>query len=686
MTLPFDTQPGTELLQLSATDADLGANAELVYWIKNTHGLFEIDAKTGLVRLVSNLPQIGSNKNLTFEMEVFCQDHGLIPNIGKALLVVKVSATKNHPPKFERFSYTVEVDENLSNVVILQVQAHSSNPGSASKIVYKIVKSSLPDHFSIDRYSGMIKLDKPLDYEQTKFLELTVEAKEEGADAQFTTTVVQIRTRDSNDCAPEILAMPSVLRIPESTLPLNEIIYQVMAVDLDSSYNNNNLINYEFQNPSAFFVINRMTGQIFANQSLTPLSENLVIIVSDNGSPPLATVKEIKLIVYKDTIDQPTPIFSAAQYGYDLETAVEPGNVLLRVKAKIPNGNQVYYNISSDPTGQFIVDPASGAISVLTKLDPETVNNNNILNPYNKPSAMNNHLSRSQVFSFIVNAYNREDPYYSSESSVTVRIVDSTVRCPKFPFSQYYATIEENSPPNTIVLQDLMIEDYRRFEKQQLTYQITEDNSNDNFFIDVFNEKFSTNQNGSAYVNLINASANKMSVSLKIKKAIDRDTMSRFLHGVYTLVVSASNVKCSTRTMIKVLVEDANDNNPVFTEQNYFVQLRENTQANTVVTRVNATDKDQLDHNKLRYYIVDGNERQMFTMNENSGVISLLAVPDREQMNYYQLRLVAIDTANNTGFATLNVEILGRFMFTCIQWIRCLKSLKLRHPLLRVKI
>ena len=451
--------------------------------------------------------------------------------------------------------------------------------------------------------------------------------------------------------------MPSVLRIPESTLPLNEIIYQVTAVDLDSSYNGNNLINYEFQSPSAFFVINRMTGQIFANQSLTPLSENLVIIVSDNGNPPLATVKEIKLIVYKDTIDQPTPIFSASQYSYDLETPVEPGNVILRVKAKIPNGNSVYYNISSDPTGQFIVDPSSGAVSVLTKLDPETVNNNNVLNPYNKPT-LSNYLSRSQVFSFIVNAYNKEDPYYSSESSVIVRMIDSTIRCPKFPFSQYYATVEENSPPNTIVLADLMIEDYRRFEKQQLTYQITEDNSNDNFFIDVFNEKYSTNQNGSAYVNLINASANKMSVSLKIKRSIDRDTMSKFLHGIYTLVVSASNVKCSTRTMIKVLVSDLNDNQPLFSEQNYFVQLRENTPVNTVVTKVNATDKDQLDQNQLRYYIVDGNEKQMFTMNENSGVISLISVPDREQMNYYQLRIVAIDTANNTGFSTLNIEIL----------------------------
>jgi len=659
LTLPLDTQPGTELIQLTATDADLANNADITYWIKNTHGLFEIDAKTGLIRLVSNLPHVnGNNNNLTYSMEVYAQDHGLIPNIGKALLTIKATSQTSHPPKFERFSYSVEVDENLSNIVIVQVQATNSMGAGRSKITYRIIKSSLPEYFSIDKHSGSIKLEKPLDYEQTKFLELSIEAKDEAIDSQFTTCVVQVRVRDANDNAPEILAMPSVLRIPESTLPLSEIIYQVTAVDLDSSYNNNNVINYEFQNPSAFFAISRMTGQIYANQSLTPLSENLIIIASDNGSPPLATIKEIKLIVYKDSIEQPTPIFSASQYTYDLENIVDPGNVILRVKAKIPNGNAVYYNVSSDPTGQFIIDPSTGAVTVLTKLDPESVNTN-ALSPFNKPS-LNNLLSKNQIFSFIVNAYNREDPFYSSESSVVIKLVDSSVKCPKFPFSQYYATIEENSPPNTIVLEDLLIEDYRKFEKQQLTYQITEDNSNDNFYIDVFSEKFtsSSNQSVSPYANLINANSNKMSVSLKVKKSIDRDTMSKFLHGIYTLVVTASNVKCSTRTMIKVLILDTNDNLPVFTEQDYYVQIRENSPMNTVVTKVNATDKDQLDHNRLRYYIVDGNEKQMFTINENSGTISLLGIPDRELVNMYQLRLAAIDTANNTGFSTLTVEIL----------------------------
>lgn len=559
LTIPLNTQPGTELIQLVAHDADLANNADIQYWVKNTHGLFEIDPKTGLVRLVSNLPQNG-NKNLTYEMEVFASDHGLVPNIGKSLLIIKASTNlKHHPPKFDKFSYTVQVEENLSNIVILQV--HASNLGTSSKIAYRIVKSSSPEHFVIDKYSGAIKLEKPLDYEQVKFHELTIEAKDEaGADSQFSTTVVQVKVIDKNDNAPELLAMPSVLRIPESTLPLNEVIYQVQAIDLDSSHDNNNLISYEFQTPSAFFVINKSTGQIFANQSLTPLNENLIIIASDNGSPPLATIKEIKLIVYKDsTIDQPTPIFSASQYSYDLENAIEPGNVILKVKAIIPNnGSPVYYNISSDPTGQFIIDPSSGAISVLSRLDSESVNNNP-LSPYNKLS-FSSFLNKNQIFSFIVNAYNREDPFYMSESSVVIKMIDSSVKCPKFPFSQYYATIEENSPANTLVLNDLMIEDYRKYERQQLTYQITEDNSNDNFYIDMSNEKYTTNLNASSFVNLINAASNKMSVSLKIKKPIDRDTMSGFLHGIYTLVISASNIKCSTRTTVKILVLDINDN------------------------------------------------------------------------------------------------------------------------------
>ena len=182
---------GRTIIQVHATDSDSVNNGEVTYWIKNTHGIFEIDAKTGLVRLVSALQ---SNKqNATYEMEVFAQDHGITPNIGKALLVVRSSNTHNHPPKFEEFYYSLEVDENISGISLIRVTAHDPDQGKAGKINYRIIKSTHSAAFRIDKSSGQIMLVAPLDYESSKYHEIIVEARDEAKDSQFVTTVVQIK-------------------------------------------------------------------------------------------------------------------------------------------------------------------------------------------------------------------------------------------------------------------------------------------------------------------------------------------------------------------------------------------------------------------------------------------------------------------------------------------------------------
>ena len=178
---------------MQASDPDSANNGDITYWIKNTHGMFEIDAKTGLVRLVANLPS--DRQNATFEMEVFAQDHGVTPNIGKAILVVRASNTHNHPPKFDRFSYSVNVDENVTGIPLLQVLALDPDPGKAGKVIYRIVKSS-QNSFRIDQNTGRITLESPLDYEISKHHEIIVEARDEAKEPQSTTTVVQVHVND----------------------------------------------------------------------------------------------------------------------------------------------------------------------------------------------------------------------------------------------------------------------------------------------------------------------------------------------------------------------------------------------------------------------------------------------------------------------------------------------------------
>lgn len=122
------------LFKVLASDPDTNSNGEVTYWIKNSHGHFEIDSQTGHIRISNPLPPM-TQKNMTFEMEIFARDHGAASNIGKATLVVRVSSTRNHPPKFEKFGYRVAVDENSANVDLVQVHAYDPDSGSAGRFV-----------------------------------------------------------------------------------------------------------------------------------------------------------------------------------------------------------------------------------------------------------------------------------------------------------------------------------------------------------------------------------------------------------------------------------------------------------------------------------------------------------------------------------------------------------------------
>lgn len=604
---------------MHAEDADAGNNGEVTYWIKNTHSVFEIDAKTGLVRMVAPLPE--NKQNATFEMEVFAQDHGTTPNIGKAHLVVRSSNTHNHPPKFDEFYYSVTVDENMSGINLIKVHAHDPDPGQAGKVNYRIIKST-HSAFRIDKSSGQIVLIAPLDYEKARFHEIIVEARDEAKDYQFTTTVVQVRVLDVNDHAPEILSVPKTIRIPQSVSPNNEIIYTVQALDLDSSSQGNNQLHFNIEPPSSYFTINSMTGQIFAIQKLLPHSDIFKIIVRDRAEKnPLSSSVDLQIEVYDDSIEEIIPLFTSTQYFVQFESTIEPGATLLMPRAKIPNGGQVWYNITNGHSSKFAIDHETGRIKALSRIDYVS--------------------AKDSIYHFVVKAHNKNDMRGYSEAGVVIRVQENHAKCFKFPFTEYFASIQENATLDMVVIADLMVIEANKHNSQNIDFQITEDNSNDNFFIDAITRD--------GYVR---------NATLRIKKLADRDRMPKFLQGIYTLAISASNHRCTANARVKILIEDVNDNSPVFEKNEYLVELKENTPVGQVVTSIKATDKDEIDEGKLRYFIVDGNEDQVFGMEINTGIISVKEVPDREKSPAHTLKVVAIDAANNTGWTSVHVVIL----------------------------
>ena len=418
--------------------------------------------------------------------------------------------------------------------------------------------------------------------------------------------------------------MPRILRVPQSASPNSEVIYTVQSIDADSDRNGNNQVVYSLEPQSHFFAINALTGQIFATQKLIPMTETLRVMATDKASVnPLSGSRDLRIEVYKDSIEEPTPVFTSVQYFVQSDAALEPGATVLTARATIPNGSPVWYNITNVSGKKFTIDHDSGRISATHKLDPSDSH------------------KKHNIYHFIVSAHNQREPLHYSEAGVVIRLLDTNIRCPKFPFTEYYASIKENSAPDMTVLPDLLIEDIDKFSGQRLSYQITEDNSDDNFYIDVRSgDNVPTN------------------VSLRVKKLIDRDSIPKFLQGIHTLGITASNQKCSASTRVKIFIEDVNDNNPVFSQSDFIVELKENTPIGQVVTTVTATDKDSVDSGKLRYHVIEGNEDEVFDLEEKTGVISVKIIPDREKSPAYVLRVVAIDGANNTGWTNVHIIIL----------------------------
>ena len=72
-------------------------------------------------------------------------------------------------------------------------------------------------------------------------------------------------------------------------------------------------------------------------------------IIFINSNPILfffRSTVDLLVEVYKDTIDDPTPVFTSVQYSVNADGILEAGTTVLDVRATVPNGSPVFYNVT----------------------------------------------------------------------------------------------------------------------------------------------------------------------------------------------------------------------------------------------------------------------------------------------------------------------------------------------------
>ena len=119
------------------------------------------------------------------------------------------------------------------------------------------------------------------------------------------------------------------------------------------------------------------------------------------------------------------------------------------------------------------------------------------------------------------------------------------------------------------------------------------------------------------------------------------------------LVTDKGGHSCYSDVYVDIL--DKNDNKPVFLQTNYIVPVRENASVSSMITRVQATDKDQGPNRKVSYRLVGSD---LFSVQPRTGIIILEKPLNKKVKSSHLLNVEAYDDGNPALSSSVSVSII----------------------------
>ncbi|EDW61365.2 DE-cadherin [Drosophila virilis] len=395
--------------------------------------------------------------------------------------------------------------------------------------------------------------------------------------------------------------------------PENTYVFTVQAVDPDPNQEiHYSLVQSASERPK--FSIHETSGVIMTSHIFDrdePIHEKFVFVTvqaTDNGLPPLDDVCTFNVTIV-DINDNP-PVFNKARYDESMSENTMLDAVVMSISASDfddRNNSIVEYEILRERDFQYFrIDKESGIIYLSRPIDKRP----------------------GQMYTINVRAYNIvPDPLQEARIEVRIRVVESSIKSPSFVdpidepiylkedlnnFSQPIATLRavSNMPDKPEVIFEL------------ITGRTEQTNGKNTF---VFN------QIGNE-------------VTIKLGKSLDYEGITD-----YTLTMSVRNTfELAAEHQIKIKVEDVNDNIPFFTEVKSGTIL-ENEPPGTPVMQVRAFDMDGTPANNIVSFELADNQ-EFFAIDPNTGNITALTTFDREERDFYNVKVSATDNSPSSLF------------------------------------
>ncbi|XP_035240204.1 protocadherin Fat 4 [Anguilla anguilla] len=588
--------------QVHATDADLGSNGQILYFIEPPSEFFGVNVSTGDI-LTKQPISLRDSDARSLSFTVLASDCGPVPYYSNATVTVTFVRYNYYPPDFLPFRSLLSIPFNLdvgTRVIRLSAVDQESRSVNGS-VEYAAGGGNGSSFFEVEASSGWVVLTGSLRQSLNAFLTLSVAAKDKGVPPLSSRAAISFLVTGENRFAPRFPEPWVAFSVPED-LPPGSVVGKVQAEDEDDGANG--LLHYSFDggNEDSPFSIGQSTGLVTLIGGLDSEEHGvhfLRVSARDGGWIPRAAKMNVTVNV-TDVNDNP-PVFSAAEYVASVQENSPIGTTVLQVKATDKDSGvnaQISYSLVAGHIDVFSIDSRDGTLTTLEIFDYEL----------------------QQNFEVTIKASDSGSRQLFSVVKVRIQIKGVNEFKPTFQKKQYDFSVSERSPNRT-----------RVGKVSAADYDLGPDG--DVFYLLVGQSK------RAGFV--IGERSGEILTTGDLRQHGHSQTVLRILAKNWGSI-NGSDID---ETTVLVNVTDANDP-PEFSAALYAAEVSEDVAVGTFVTRVTAKDEDLVpEWSRFVYNITSGNENGSFALDPVTGIVSVSAPLDREQRSVYNLTVVAIDGA-----------------------------------------
>ncbi|XP_062380223.1 cadherin-related family member 2 [Sardina pilchardus] len=650
---------GLPVLGLSMTvkDKDKGDNSKFSLSIEGQDSdAFTISPSLAISRtdvqiLMKNPANVDFEKTPFITLTVIAVDTMKPTFKSTATVTIAINDLNDNSPEFEQDTYKLEVEEHsAAGTIIAIITATDLDQSDVGNLVYQLFPESIRQYFTVDPATGQITVQDgtKLDREGQSFYTATLQAKDPANN--IGTANLEITLLDKND-NPPIIRETYIAFVRENAADLK---VTIRATDFDQPGTDNSKIEYQIvpDEFSKYFNLDQDTGVLTLKDRLDrealDASLNGVIklnvTATDKGLPPLGTWVEVEINV--EDVNDNKPVFKPKEYNFVVKESLQ-GALINSVFAE-----DLDQTVQNNRISFRIIGGGAGTFSVRSIQTPDKAGYwGNI--SVDQDSMLD--YEERKTYEFTVEALDPEQQ--TDTATVHVAVEDVNDETPTLSTGQEMSVIENTTIDGGLVG---VIEAKDVDTKHELKYELLSTECPCNKTGVCQEEWFLVEPEGQ--------------VILNPEYEVDYEMCNEVLLHVRVTDVLTEIGKNSSEGTITVRVQDINDNAPEFIfVQSHFVVVAENTNKDTSVARVSATDRDTIEGNVamnfevLEVHFVNTNnhsekqdnifktvEEPQTSINRSATIQSLYSLPPDMKGKY----VVTVQVSNTNGLRSTSDVVI----------------------------